>query len=72
MQITTKPTFNATRPSLLFAEPFAQTASRYNHDISPDGEHFVMLKPGEHEDKANQINVVLNWYGELNKRVPLH
>jgi hypothetical protein len=29
-----------------------------------------MLKPSEEQQPATQINVVLNWFEELKKRVP--
>ena len=35
-------------------------------DVSPDGEHFLMVKPGE-----AQVNVVLSWFQELTERVPV-
>jgi hypothetical protein len=42
-----------------------------NYDVSPDGQRFLMLKPIEQEQSApTQINVVLNWFEELKRRVP--
>jgi len=42
-----------------------------NYDVSPDGQRFLMLKPSEQEQAApTQINVVLNWFEELKRRVP--
>jgi hypothetical protein len=39
--------------------------------VSPDGQHFLMLKPAESAQGApTQINVVLNWFEELKQRVP--
>jgi hypothetical protein len=39
--------------------------------VSPDGQRFLMLKPGEQEQAApTQINVVLNWFEELKQKVP--
>lgn len=35
----------------------------------PDGEHFLLLKPSNAEP-ARQIQVVLNWFEELTRRVP--
>ena len=45
-------------------------------DISPDGKHFLMLKQAaaETESKAGTprtINIVLNWFEELKKKVPV-
>jgi hypothetical protein len=36
-----------------------------------DGQRFLMEKPIEQEQPATQINVVLNWFEELKKQVPV-
>jgi hypothetical protein len=42
-----------------------------DYDVSPDGQRFLMLKPAETQTSAlTQINVVLNWFEELKRRVP--
>ena len=38
------------------------------YDISPDGQRFLMIK--DVEGSTGQINVVLNWFEELNRLVP--
>ena len=44
----------------------------HNFDVSPDGQRFLMLKPVEQEQVATtQINVVLNWFEELKRLVPV-
>jgi len=46
-------------------------ATSPNYDVSRDGQRFLMLKPSEQEASApTQINVVLNWFEELKRRVP--
>jgi eukaryotic-like serine/threonine-protein kinase len=48
-----------------------------NYDITPDGKQFVVVVPppnasGEQTRRApQQINVVLNWFTELQQRVPV-
>jgi hypothetical protein len=42
-----------------------------NWDVSPDGQRFLMVKPVEQQQAATQINVVLNWFEELKRRVPV-
>ena len=39
------------------------------YDIAPDGQSFVMIleKP---QSPPTQLNVILNWFEELKKRVP--
>jgi Tol biopolymer transport system component len=72
VDITTQPGFAAGTPRMLFEgryerAPFPST----NYDVSPDGQRFLMLKPNESADAApTQINVVLNWFEELKRRVP--
>lgn len=43
------------------------------YDIAPDGQPFLMIKEAEQTAEASapgQIHVVLNWFEELNARVP--
>ena len=39
-------------------------------DVSPDGQRFLMVKETEQAPSLTQINVVLNWFEELKRRVP--
>ena len=58
----------AERPSAAIPDPYA----RANYDVSPDGQRFLMLRPSEQTGAApTQINVVLNWFEELKRRVPV-
>jgi Tol biopolymer transport system component len=72
VDIATQPSFNAGKPRILFEGRYERTpATGPNYDISPDGQRFLMLKPSEQEAAApTQINVVLNWFEELKRRVP--
>jgi serine/threonine-protein kinase len=73
VDVTTQPGFSAGRPRMLFeAGMYLPTpATHQNYDVSPDGQRFLMLKPGEQQGQAaTQINVVLNWFEELKRRVP--
>jgi hypothetical protein len=47
----------------------ADTKNETNYDVTPDGQRFVMVKPSEQELAATQINVVLNWFEDLKRRV---
>ena len=72
VEVTSQPSFAAGKPRMLFAgryEPAPLTNP--NYAVSPDGQRFLMLKPAEHaEDAPTQINIVLNWFEELNRLVP--
>jgi serine/threonine protein kinase/Tol biopolymer transport system component len=73
VDIATQLGFNAGKPRMLFKgtyQPASLTAP--NYDVSPDGQRFLMLKPSEQEQASpTQINVVLNWFEELKRRVPV-
>ncbi len=47
-----------------------------SYDITPDGQHFLMVFPADQADSvtetaAERINIVLNWFEELKERVPV-
>ena len=64
--------FSAGKPRMLFEGPYLPTAANSAYyDASPDGQRFLMLKPVESPTSApTQINVVLNWFEELKRKVP--
>ena len=72
VDITTQPGFAAGKPRMLFEGQYQPTpATIPNYDVTPDGQRFLMLKPVEQAQAApTQINVVLNWFEELKRRVP--
>ena len=67
------PGFAAGKPRMLFEGPYLPTTASFPYyDVSPDGQRFLMLKPVESQTSApTQINVVLNWFEELKKKVPV-
>ena len=71
VSIQTEPTFRAGRPEVLFEGSYRATpvpAGMQYYDISPDGQRFLMIK---RERELAQINVVLNWFEELKRLVPI-
>jgi hypothetical protein len=72
VDIATQPSFAAGKPRMLFEGHYLPTPATFpNYDASPDGQRFLMLKPNEQAQSApTQINVVLNWFEELKRRVP--
>jgi Tol biopolymer transport system component/DNA-binding winged helix-turn-helix (wHTH) protein len=71
--IATQPRFSAGEPKLLFAgqfEPSPSPVPNANYDVSPDGQRFLMVKPGGRDQAPTQINVVPNWFEELKRKVP--
>ena len=74
--IATQAGFQAGTPQMLFERPglggAQQGVPTPDFDVSPDGQRFLMLKAGEDQQSAlTQIHVVLNWFEELKRRVPV-
>jgi Tol biopolymer transport system component len=68
--IETQPALRAGKPALLFEGRFggSEILNGPYYDVAPDGERFVMVQ--NDESGPNQIHVVLNWFTELERRVP--
>ena len=72
VEITTQPTFRAGTPTLLFEGQYVQSGpGRADYDITPDGRRFLMVKEDKPREGPRQINVVLNWFEELKRLVPI-
>ena len=68
--VETEPAFDAGDPQLLFEERYGVEADRNpNYDVAPDGQRFVMVK-SDQDSAPTQLHVVLDWFEELNARVP--
>jgi Tol biopolymer transport system component len=72
VDIATQPGFTVGKPRMLFEGQYQPTPVTFpNYDVSPDGQRFLMLKPSDSAEAApTQINVVLNWFEELKRKVP--
>ncbi len=58
------------RPNVMFEGEFAKhRLSTSDYDVSADGQSFMMLEV-QGDAPRRQINVVLNWFDELNRLVP--
>jgi serine/threonine-protein kinase len=75
--VAAQPAFSAGKPTVLFegdyeVSEFPQTGVAY--DVSADGGRFLMVKPvGDRTPTAPvQLNIVLNWFEELRRRVPVN
>ncbi len=71
VDIASQPSFSAGTPRMLFEGRYETPIVPIdNYDVSLDGQRFLMLKPSEQAQAApTQINVVLNWFEELKRRV---
>ena len=70
VDITTEPAFTSGTPKLLFEGEYTAFGPRAEYDVTPDGERFLMIK--ESEKQVTQIQVVLNWFEELKRLVPMN
>ena len=71
VEIDTRSSFSAGKPKSLFQGLYQPTPIlESNYDVGPDG-RFLMIKPGGEEQAPTQVNVVLNWFEELKRLVPV-
>ena len=70
VDIQTQPTFSTGKPRLLFEISPSLLAFSRMFDVTPDGQHFLMVKLSEQELPATQLIVVQNWFEELKRLVP--
>jgi serine/threonine-protein kinase len=63
---TARPTFTMGTPTKLFEGEFEP-----EYDVSPDGQRFIMVERVKSETIMRQINIALNWFEELTKRVSM-
>ena len=71
VEITTEPSFTHGTPQLLFEVQYASFGPRAAYDVNPDGQRFLMIKESEEALTVTQLNVVLNWFEELKRLVPV-
>ena len=71
VETKTQPAFSAGNPKVLFEGQYVPSLQTMpNYDVSADGQRFLMVKASEQEQSSTQIDVVLNWFEELKRRVP--
>ena len=72
VEIQTEPVFRASTPRVLFEGDFLSHdhPSKRNYDIAPDGKRFLMIQ-SEAEPVYTKVKIVLNWFEELKRLVPV-
>ncbi|MGA9733605.1 MAG: protein kinase [Candidatus Acidiferrales bacterium] len=68
VDVETRPAFKAGTPRALFSA--AGYLGYGNYDVAPDGQHFLMIKQEDVSTNPRELNVILNWSEELERRVP--
>ncbi len=71
VDVTLQPGFSAGRPRVLFECELSPSSNSGlgAYDVSPDGQHFVMVRERSTVGGA-EVNVVLNWFEELKALTP--
>jgi eukaryotic-like serine/threonine-protein kinase len=59
------PAFRAGAPKMLFEKVSS------DYDVHPDGKRFLMLKPAATTADSSELHIILNWFDDLRKKVPL-
>ncbi len=67
--VQTQPEFRAEAPKEMFEGPYLNVPG-VSYDVAPDGQHFVMIEENQKQAPTTQLNIVLNWFEELKRRVP--
>jgi serine/threonine protein kinase/Tol biopolymer transport system component len=69
VELTTTPDVKLSTPRLLFEQRYAYGVgiTIANYDVTPDGQSFIMVKD---EVTGGRLNVIFNWFTELNRLAP--
>jgi eukaryotic-like serine/threonine-protein kinase len=65
VDVETGARFRAGTPRMLFEKVSS------DYDVAPDGRRFLMLKPAATMPESTELHVILNWFDDLRRRVPL-
>jgi len=66
VETTTRPTFSAANPKMLFEGNYGSYQSLPDYDVTSDGQRLLFLKGSE--QPQSEISVVLNWTEELRRQ----
>ena len=71
--VTIQPAFSAGKPAVLFEGSYVASAfplTGVTYDVTRDGQRFLMVK--EQAQSNSEINVIVNWFEELKRLVPVN
>jgi eukaryotic-like serine/threonine-protein kinase len=72
VDVQTRPGFVVLKTTPLPIKGILSNQARGGFDITPDGKYFVVLMPRDAgRARLPQINITLNWFEELQQRVPV-
>lgn len=67
--VETSPEFHAGTPHLLFEGPFF--AGGHDYAVTRDGKGFILIRDTEPGQQMAELKVIVNWAGELKRRLPV-
>ncbi len=73
--VDTGPTFSAGDPEVLFEQQYYSFRSARTYDVASDGQFLMIKDEAATDDGAGptvQIVLMLNWFEELKRLVPLN
>lgn len=68
--VETTPSFRVSEPRVFFDGREQRFTFEGGWDVSPDGQRLLLMKT-EDQTERRELNVVLNWFEELKRRVPI-
>jgi eukaryotic-like serine/threonine-protein kinase len=75
VEVQSQPSFSVGKPRMLFEGPYIANCpgcSGAFYSVSADAQRLLMMKASEQQQTAlTQIHIVLNWFTELQQRVPV-
>ena len=73
VEIVTEPTLTSRRPQLLLEEQYVEMPiPSANYDVTADGRFLVVEDAGLSDERPrSQIHLILNWFEELKRLVPV-
>ncbi|HSE30218.1 MAG TPA: protein kinase [Pyrinomonadaceae bacterium] len=70
--IETKTNFQAGTPKNLFGEVYdLRSNTGETFEVDPSGGRFLLIRPPKEEVSSAQVRIVLNWFSELQRLVPV-
>ncbi len=73
VSLETRPAFAVSKSRLVFEALYAHINSDVpNYDVAPDGQRLLMVRESQQTATVTQLNVVLNWFEELKRRIREH
>jgi len=68
-RVHTATAFSAEKPQVMFEGNYINVAG-IEYDVAPDGRDFIMIEANEPKSPPTELNVILNWFNDLNRQVP--